>query len=921
MGFTRKILFLLSLLLCFYQTEAKTTKLDSAYSISGEDQVKAYLELGEFYLKNRSDSTLFFGQLVVDIASDLDNDSLVAEGMSLIGDFYSRTHQPEEALVWYDKLKHYAFDMRDTNWVSSAYASLGLGYLRCEKYDSAIYLLDKAEFYKIHVNDSIGLAKVYNNMGLVYQYIGGIDRSLEYFYKSLEIKKGLKDTLGMVRSYNNLGLAELNTGQYEDAAEHFRLILELNRDYIHNKRVESVGNNNYGRALTELGRYDEAMQALSHSMTLREERNDEVGKAKVWVNYGYWYQNVGQLDSAEFYYIISDRTFKDKGLFWSRFDPLVGLTEIYYHQGEVDRSLLKGNVAIELCDSLQILTPTLISLYDITSKCYKSKGNYELALEYLEKMNKVEDSTSTNATLLKIKDFEAKRLEERSNQQIDRYKIALDDAYKSEADAETYLKVVLLAFVVALLLLGFLYELVKKDEKSRKKLERQKTQIEMNNIALNEERQRVEKALKAKSEFIASVSHEIRTPMNGIIGMSDLLAETPLNKQQKEYLNNISSSSHNLLVLLNDILDFSKLESEKLLIDLRAENLYQIVDETLYMFFMQYNEKGLRFEVFFDEDIPEELYIDSNRIRQILINLLSNALKFTQEGYVRLIVKLISFRESSNKYKIEFSVKDSGIGIAKNKLADIFNSFTQEDASISRKYGGVGLGLAISQKLAKLMGGIMTVNSKQGEGAEFNFTINAVSKSVDEKDSSLTERFKGACEIYPLSKFGEVEFKNPKSAAEIKEEARNSKQADALENAEDQLAKKKFAIENPLKILVAEDNAINSQLLKIHLVNMGYTPTMVENGEEAYNRIKSDQFDIVLMDIQMPVLDGVSATKKIIADQDILDKPIIVAVTANVIDTQKKEYEECGMNDFMSKPYKLEELKQVLGKWSKKKEG
>ncbi len=664
------------------------------------------------------------------------------------------------------------------------------------------------------IGDTPGIARIQNNLGILYKNLNDFERSLEFHSRSLETKRLLDDSLGIARSLNNIGEIYQQQRNPEEAKKYFEESLDLMLE-LDFKEGLAATYNNLGEAYKLLNDIDNAIQFHSKSLEIEKELGNISG-------IGFSYLNIASLFMLVNQPNVAITNFEEAISYFSRISDLNGLQSAY------------NEIAI----------------------AYSSVENFQESLYYFQLHTALKDSLASVENNRRIAELQTEYEAEKQKQEID-FLTERSTLQEIQLRQETNARNLLLIIVLLLISLAFM---LYRSNKSNKRI----------NTLLVEKSKSIEEAVDLKAQFLSVMSHEIRTPMNAVVGMANLLASENPREDQKAYLETLNFSASNLLSIVNDVLDYSKAEAGKIKLEEIDFRLLHLMSNVHNSFYNQSIKEDVYLKFEYDEKIPEVLIGDPTRLTQILNNLISNALKFTEEGSVIVNVSLEDQKDDSAT--INFRVTDTGIGIPDHKLESIFESFVQASTEVHRKYGGSGLGLPITKKLLELHNSEIKVVSVLGKGTTFSFSINLL--------------------------VGEI--KNLNQSA--------NKDLDTFESLEE------------LRVLVVEDNSVNIQVIKMFLNKWHIDPIITENGKKAIEQVQKNEFDLIFMDLHMPIMDGYEATEEIRSlDNHTKAKIPIIALTAsNVFEEHRKAY-EAGVDEIVPKPFNPKQLHEMLIKYNRYK--
>lgn len=745
--------------------------------------------------------------------------------------------------------------------------------------DTSLYWLNKSLPYTIASKDSSLLGTAYSNFGHLYRTKGEFQKALDYLYMGMAIDQKLGNTEDVAVELNNIGKIYFDMDFYNEAIGYFRRSLVTLRQ-ADDKRGMSIRYNNIASVYEKRKQYDTALAYYDSSLNLKLKIGSKGSIAEAYSNIGHTWMTLGDYDKAMSLFHQSLTYAKQGSDSFQLFTTYTNLADVFLRKGvktDSAEKLLKGaydyfKINGSLLD-IQEITHLLMDVYGQKKDFEKA---YSYTLEYLTARDSVESKDARKNALRKQFEYEYQN------------KSAIAAATQKEKDAVAAVKlreqtnfrnVAIAGSVFLLIIVALLFNRYRLKQKTTKALEAK-------NEIIEKEKQRAEESEKFKSRFLANMSHEIRTPMNAVIGLTNLLLDSSATEKQTFYLSAIKKSSENLMVILNDVLDLSKLEAGKMELEKIPLRIREVAENVIITLRHKADEKGLKLETEIANDVPEFVTGDPARLYQVLINLVGNAIKFTERGSVKLSVRchaelVEALDEPLQPFDrlrvtaLRFEVTDTGIGIAKEKLETIFESFKQAADDTSRKFGGTGLGLSISQQIIQLYGSEIQVTSEENKGSVFSFTIQ--------------------CEISSAEEF--QKYHQP--AAEIDYS--------------------RFA---SLKILLAEDNEYN-QLVTVESLKR-VVPTLridvTENGREAVEALSEEDYDLILMDVQMPEMNGYEATKKIRNEFTGRKKVIpIIALTASATREEIQLGFEAGISAHLSKPFVAGDLLHAIARalgWS-----
>ena len=917
---------------------------------SNKKKLEILLKLENYYAPSKFDSALYFGNRAIELSEQLKKPLIKASAIKTKGNIYFRKGKLDSALMQYNKaIEIYKNNNNEfeaakiynnkgllyMNWGNQTKAlqnlqnalliyknsenellttgpltNMGLIHFRSGNYKNAEQLFKKALLIAENYNDIRIITNITNNLGAVYKEWGQYANALDFYNQSVNNFKILDDKYGESIAYYNIGVVYEELGNYSKAVEYILNSLKIKRK-INSKIKIPVSLNKLGNIYCQWEKYELALNYYADALKMGNKNNDKLvianslsGMAQVYIKTDIYTKSLDYYSEAikiyeeinskkeiaeinneigDIYseklnqYSKADEYFKIAEHIYKQLESNNGLASLYLSRGKsfylqnlYTKAIANIKKSIEL---MPFNNYKMFNKYILLAQCYSPIKQYNNAIDAYKMALVYKDSIIYDKTKLQLAKFEVKYKIEKKEQEIRNLQqqsqlntLLLNK--KRNMQILLILLVFLLLIIVGLILLFYkkLHTVNKQLVQKQIKIETSKKDLENTNLKLSESNIETERISKYKSLFLANISHEIRTPLNAILGYAKLLSKNIIDDSNQYYLNQVLQATDNMMIVINDLLDFSKIEAGKMVIEQTNFNPVKIVTEAISTLKFRAEEKKIKLEIHIDPLIPETLNGDPYRLSQILTNLISNAIKFSNnEQIVTIEAKC---ENHSNKCSMHFNITDNGLGIPENKLETIFESFSQAHSDTSRLHSGAGLGLSIVKRLVELQNGSISVKSKIKEGSVFSFTI---PYKITQPDDNKTQNNK----------------------------------TDKTEST----------LTSNYSILLVEDNLINQELAKDTILSWPehFTVDIAENGKEAIIALQNKEFDLVLMDIQMPIMDGHEATQYIRSSLPAPKCKIpIIGMTAHALSSEKEQAIKNGMNEYIIKPFNPDELKQKI---------
>jgi len=939
----------------FSQTKSLEERLGQ---VEGDEKFELLLTISKEYWFTNPVKSVEFAQEAFNIVAESGDNILKARALNRIANGYYFLQQFKLALEYYIKSLELC-EISDYNaGIAKASNNIGLIYNVLGDYDMALEYYHKSLEIERKAGNSTGVMNTILNIGNIYNLLEDYNKALSYYFEAVEIAKETNDIKGLQNSYNNIGSTYSDINNPDSALVYtikaYQLSLELN-----DKDNQASTLNNLGKIYFDKRDFTKALELYNSALKLERELEDFWSEANTLRNIGGLHLMMEDIDNALYHFnkaLVIAKGIEAKRLVMNLYNDI---SEAYEHKNNFLKAFQYKKLSSELNDSIyndesnkQIIE--IEAKYDFRNKDQQLqliiKDNEVKSLKIKTQKYIIYIIASLSLLILalvfvfysrSITNKRARILLEEKNTRITEQKILLEKTISELKESEEKQKSLVENILDGIFIIQnnrLIYineavvnitgysikelhslsfwdiiadedlEMIIRNHKARLKGEdvpnsyefrlkhkngniiylilsvglinyhgekailgtlKDITKQKVYQDEIIKEKEKAEQATLSKSMFLAGMSHEIRNHMSSIIGIAEMLSETKLSKDQQEYVDVINVSGSNLLNIINEILDFSKIEAGQVLLEQSDFLLEDIVNEAISIHELKARKSGLYLKSEISRDIPKKLKGDPMRLSQILINFISNALKFTDKGGIIVKVEICdkhNFKDNPGQYILKFSVIDTGIGISKDSQKKLFKPFSQTHAAVQRKKGGTGLGLAICKQLVEMMDGEIGIESDVGKGSAFWF--NARLSDPDYVEEQIVES---------IDKTDVVQVKD-------------------------------------IKVLLVEDNILNQQLTTNILVKEGYITDVAENGKVGLELYKKNKYDVVLMDIQMPVMDGIQATR-LIREYEANNgskKVKIIAVTAYSKEGEKQKLFDAGMDDYLSKPFTNKELINVV---------